>query len=207
MHISDELTFVEAGDHGNCCISPEGDSGVYFTLIGCGSDEEQNAIAAEICAAVNQQRRAESAEVVAKPLDWGNLLAGYQRICLEHGIEPTSADVLAAMKRHDAGEPVRPPRPFCYTASLNLGPNPTIASYCQETIYTVPLYLSPPPASPLVSEDEVEKVAKAICRLVPLEGSSAWIEPYGHKFPDEYSPKEQASIRAIARAALSVKEA
>lgn len=76
-------------------------------------------------------------------LDWGDLLIGYQRICAEHGIEPTSADVLKAIKRHDAKEPVEAPKPFCYTASLNLGPHPTIASYRQEGIYTTPLYLHP----------------------------------------------------------------
>lgn len=75
-------------------------------------------------------------------LGWGDLLSGYQRICAEHGIEPTSTDVLAALKRHDAGEPVEAPKPFCYTASLNLGPHPTIASYAQGEIYTVPLYLT-----------------------------------------------------------------
>jgi len=73
-----------------------------------------------------------------------DLLAGYQRICSEHGIEPTSKDVLDALKRHDAGEPIKPPKPFCYTASLNLGPRPVIASYFKESIYTEPLYLMGP---------------------------------------------------------------
>lgn len=48
-----ELTFTEAGEHGNCVISPEGSSEAYFTLIGGGDDQAQNALAAQICRAVN----------------------------------------------------------------------------------------------------------------------------------------------------------
>ncbi len=74
--ISDErLTFTEAGPHGECVISPENGTGPYFTLIGGGSDEEQNALAAKICDAVNGLRAQGGlpgeAEVVVWRHEWG----------------------------------------------------------------------------------------------------------------------------------------
>lgn len=119
-----------------------------------------NVANAETCRAIAAALSPASLPLGVKGLSWGDLLAGYQRICAEHGIEPTSTDVLAALARHDAGEPVEPPKPFCYTASLNLGPYPTIASYFAQSIYTVPLYLSAlKPIEPeRISEDDMAAV-------------------------------------------------
>lgn len=54
-----------------------------------------------------------------------------------------------------------------------------------------------------VTDDMVERACERICRLVPLDGSSAWIEPHGYDFHTEYSEREKDRIRAIARAALT----
>lgn len=53
-----------------------------------------------------------------------------------------------------------------------------------------------------MSEDMVERVAKAISRMVPLDGSSRWKHPHGYNFPLQYSDTEQRLIRAMARAAI-----
>lgn len=48
------LECLPADDEGNAVISPTGEPGdVYFTLIGCGPNETQNAIAARIVALWN----------------------------------------------------------------------------------------------------------------------------------------------------------
>ena len=47
----------------------------------------------------------------------------------------------------------------------------------------------------------IEQVAKAISRLVPVQGS-VWSEGHGHDFPREYSKQERALIRQIARVAI-----
>lgn len=47
----------------------------------------------------------------------------------------------------------------------------------------------------------IERVAKAICRTVPIDGSQ-WVDGFGHNFPEEYSEREQALIRSLARTAI-----
>ncbi|RWG24586.1 hypothetical protein [Mesorhizobium sp.] len=47
----------------------------------------------------------------------------------------------------------------------------------------------------------VERVAKAISRSIPLDGSR-WHSQHGHDFPRQYSEREQNIIRGIARAAI-----
>lgn len=67
---------------------------------------------------------------------------------------------------------------------------------------------APQPALALIEDDtpsdaEVEAAAKAIARIVPIDGSSLWHAAHGHNFPQEYSEKEQRLIRSIARTALT----
>lgn len=47
----------------------------------------------------------------------------------------------------------------------------------------------------------IERVAKAISRSIPLDGSH-WHSQHGHDFPRQYSEREQNIIRGIARAAI-----
>lgn len=47
------LEWTPSGPHGACVISPVDDVRVYFTLIGSGNDERQNALATRIVQAVN----------------------------------------------------------------------------------------------------------------------------------------------------------
>lgn len=53
----------------------------------------------------------------------------------------------------------------------------------------------------MIERERVDAVAKAIARMIPIEGSR-WNPGYGHNFPHEYSEKEIRLIRGIAKVAL-----
>lgn len=49
--------------------------------------------------------------------------------------------------------------------------------------------------------EKIERVAKAIARTIPLDGSR-WVAGHGDDFPREYSEAEQRLVRGIARDAI-----
>lgn len=49
--------------------------------------------------------------------------------------------------------------------------------------------------------DAAELVARAIARMVPIQGSQ-WNPGFGERFPQEYSEAEKRLIRAIAKTAV-----
>jgi malic enzyme len=53
-----------------------------------------------------------------------------------------------------------------------------------------------------VTEEMVERAAKAIARQIPTDAGS-WNHGYGHNFPQEYSESERRLIRRIARDAIT----
>lgn len=68
------LTMTEAGDHGNCVISPEGDDEVqFFLMIGAGQHEKQNKLAQDICRAVNSHEALVSAARGLDEFAWSAL--------------------------------------------------------------------------------------------------------------------------------------
>ena len=49
--------------------------------------------------------------------------------------------------------------------------------------------------------EKIERVAKAIARMIPIQGSR-WNYGHGEDFPREYSEDEKRLIRGIARTAI-----